>query len=154
MANEKNHSLKHGGGDVAKWGDPINMSCDAPETAHKLWIKEQGDCTNQGPAAQLTMLNHTLQKEASDLLCEAVEGMFRVTTTRRKKCSKLYCILAARVDDGDDAAWTQRNPRTGELDILRADRFYGGKKKRVSNVLDCKGMQVNIWNRAKQSRCL
>jgi hypothetical protein len=80
MQNEKNHSLKHGGGDVGKWGDPINMSCDAPETAHKLWIKEQGDCTNQGPAAQLTMLNHSLRKEASELLCEAVQGVFRITT--------------------------------------------------------------------------
>jgi hypothetical protein len=80
MANEKNHSLRHGGGDVAKWADPINMSCDAPENAHKLWIKEQGDCTNQGPAAQLTMLNHTLRKEASELLCEAAQGMFFFTT--------------------------------------------------------------------------
>ena len=80
MANEKNHSLRHGGGDVAEWGDPINMSCDAPENAHKLWIKEQGDCTNQGPAAQLTMLNHTLRKEASELLCEAAQGMFFFTT--------------------------------------------------------------------------
>jgi hypothetical protein len=60
------------------------MSCDAPETSHKLWIKEQGDCTNQGPAAQLTMLNHTLRKEASELLCEAAQGVFCFTTFRKK----------------------------------------------------------------------
>jgi hypothetical protein len=58
MDNEKNHSLKHCGRDVAKWLDPINMSCDAPETAHKLWIKEQGDCTNQGLASQVTQSPH------------------------------------------------------------------------------------------------
>jgi hypothetical protein len=28
------------------------------------------------------------------------------------------------VDDGDDTSWTQHNTRTGELDILRVDRFY------------------------------
>ena len=76
MHNEKNHSTKHGSGDVAKWADIVNMSCDAPETGHKFWIKEQGNCTNQGPAAQLTILNHTLRKEASELLCEATDGMF------------------------------------------------------------------------------
>jgi hypothetical protein len=25
MHDEKNHSLKHGGGDIAKYGDPINF---------------------------------------------------------------------------------------------------------------------------------
>ncbi len=42
MHNEKNHSMKHGGGDVAKYADIINMSCDAPEDCHKLWVKEPG----------------------------------------------------------------------------------------------------------------
>ena len=75
MHNEKNHSMKHGGGDIAKWADLINMSCEAPETGHKLHIKEPGGCTNQGPAAALTMMNHTLRKEASEFLCEAVQGI-------------------------------------------------------------------------------
>ncbi len=74
MHNEKNHSMKHGGGDIAKWADLINMSCEAPETGHKLHIKEPGG-TNQGPAAALIMMNHTLRKEASELLCEAVQGI-------------------------------------------------------------------------------
>ena len=68
MDNEKNHSMKHGGNDIAKYGDLINMSCDTPEEAHKYWIKEPGGCTNQGPRAALTMMNHALRKEASALL--------------------------------------------------------------------------------------
>ena len=78
MHNEKNHSMKHGSGDVAKWADVVNMSCDAPETGHKFWIKEQGGCTNQGPAAQLAMLNHSLRKEASESLCELQTGFFKI----------------------------------------------------------------------------
>ena len=61
-------------GDVARYCDAINVSCDAPEEAHKLWVKEQGVCTNQGPQAQLSMMLHSLHKEASALLCEAVQG--------------------------------------------------------------------------------
>ena len=77
MHNEKNHSIKHGGGDVAKYADIINMSCEAPEDGHKFWIKEPGGNTNQGPEAALTMMHHSLWKEAStllSLLCEGVQG--------------------------------------------------------------------------------
>jgi hypothetical protein len=59
---------------IAWRGDLINMSGEAPENGHKFWIKEPGGCTNQGPAAALTMMNHMLLKEASALLCEAVHG--------------------------------------------------------------------------------
>ena len=76
MHNEKNHSLKHGGGDIAKYGDPINMSCDAPEDGHKFWVKEPGGNTNQGPETALSMMQHSLRKEASALLCEGVQGIF------------------------------------------------------------------------------
>ena len=75
MHNEKNHSIKHGGGDIAKYGDPINMSCDAPEDGHKFWVKEPGGNTNQGPEAALSMMQHSLRKEASALLCEGVQGI-------------------------------------------------------------------------------
>jgi hypothetical protein len=51
------------------------MSAEAPETGHKFWIKEPGGNTNQGPKAALTMMNHMLNKEASQLLCEAVQGI-------------------------------------------------------------------------------
>ena len=74
MHNEKNHSMEHGGADVARWADLINMSGEAPEGGHKFWIKEPGGCTNQGPAAALTMMNHVLRKQASELLCEAIDG--------------------------------------------------------------------------------
>jgi len=74
MATGKNHSIKHTPGDVARYCDAINVSCEAPEEAHKDWVKKQGVCTNQGPEAQLSMMLHTLRKEASSLLCEAVQG--------------------------------------------------------------------------------
>jgi hypothetical protein len=76
MDNEKNHSIKHGSNDIAKYADLINMSCETPEDAHKFWIKEPGGCTNQGPEAALTMMHHALRKEASALLCEGVQGTF------------------------------------------------------------------------------
>ena len=74
MATGKNHSIRHTPGDVARYFDAINVSCDAPEEEHKLWVKEQGVCTNQGPQAQLSMMLHSLHKEASALLCKAVHG--------------------------------------------------------------------------------
>ncbi len=45
MHNEKNHSIKHGGGDVAKYADITNMSCETREDGHKFWIKESGGNT-------------------------------------------------------------------------------------------------------------
>ncbi len=74
MRNKKNHSIMYGGGDEAKYADIINTSCDAPEDGHKFWIKEPGGNTNQGPDAALTMMLHSLRKEASALLCEGVQG--------------------------------------------------------------------------------
>ncbi len=40
MATGKNHSIKHTPGDVARYGDAINVSCEAPEEAHKDWVKK------------------------------------------------------------------------------------------------------------------
>jgi hypothetical protein len=74
MATGKNHSIKHTPTDVVNYGDAINVSCEAPETAHKDWVKEQGVCANQGPHAQFTMMMHSLRKEAAALLCEGVQG--------------------------------------------------------------------------------
>ncbi len=80
MDNEKNHSIKHasGGNDIVRYGDLLNMSCETPEDAHKIWIKEPGGCKNQEPEAALTMMNHALRKEASlsALPCEGVQGTF------------------------------------------------------------------------------
>ena len=67
--------LDCGNGEHGAWlSDAINVSCEAPEDAHKIWVKQQGVCTNQGPQAQLSMMLHSLRKEASALLCEAVQG--------------------------------------------------------------------------------
>ncbi len=74
MHNEKNRSIMHGGGDVGKYGDIINMSCGAPEEGHKFWSKKSGGNTHQGSEAALTMMHHSLQKEVSALLCEGVQG--------------------------------------------------------------------------------
>ena len=52
------------------------MSCEAPETGHKEWVKKQGAEINQGPAIAFSMAQHTVRKEASALLCEAVQGAF------------------------------------------------------------------------------
>ena len=76
METEKNRSLKHAPNDIAKWGDSVNTSCEGPETGHKDWVKKQGGKTNQGPAVALSMAHHTMRKEASALLCEAVQGDF------------------------------------------------------------------------------
>ncbi len=74
MATGKNHSIRHTPTDVINYCDAINASCEAPETAHKDWVKEQGVCTNQGPHVQLTMMMHSLRKETAALLCEGVQG--------------------------------------------------------------------------------
>ncbi len=74
MVTGKNHSIKHTPSDVVRYCDAINVSCEAPETAYKNWVKEQGDCINQGPHVQMTMMLHSLRKEASAMLCEGVQG--------------------------------------------------------------------------------
>jgi len=120
MATGKNHSIRHTPGDVARYCDAINISCDAPEEAHKLWVKEQGVCTNQGPQAQLSMMLHSLHKEASALLCEAVQGnvcvlLFRISMAYPEYLSifDIFCILiiflfvTARIDDGDETLGSQ-----------------------------------------------
>jgi hypothetical protein len=42
MENEKMHSMVHSGDDVANFGDSINFSAEAPETAHKKMDKGTG----------------------------------------------------------------------------------------------------------------
>ena len=92
METEKNHSIKHAPNDIVKWGDSINMSCEAPETGHKEWVKKQGAKTNQGPAIAFSMALHTVRKEASVLLCEAVQGAL-VKYYAYFKYNTLLCIF-------------------------------------------------------------
>ncbi len=74
MHNEKNHSIKHGGGDICKYGDIINMSCDAPEDGHKLWTKEPGGNTNQGPDAALSAIDHDASLASESGQCPPLRG--------------------------------------------------------------------------------
>ena len=74
MATEKVHSIIHSPNDVAHFGHYLNYCCEAPEKGHKVWVGQQGEKTNQGPEAQLTMMIHSMRKEASAVLCEAVQG--------------------------------------------------------------------------------
>jgi hypothetical protein len=51
--------------------------CEAPEKGHKTWVGQQGGKTNQGPESQLSMMLHSVRKECSSLLCEAVQGKLK-----------------------------------------------------------------------------
>jgi hypothetical protein len=74
MGTEKVHSVIHSPNDVARFCHYLNHSCEAPEKGHKIWVGQQGEKTNQGPESQLSMMLHSLRKECSSLLCEAVQG--------------------------------------------------------------------------------
>ena len=60
--------------DVANYANPINCSSDGPEGGHKTWVHQQGLRTNQGSSSAKTLMTHSLNKEASQLLCHAVPG--------------------------------------------------------------------------------
>jgi hypothetical protein len=99
MPAGKNHSIMHTPGDVASYCDAINTSCDPLETAHKKWVKEQGVCTNQGDQLQLSIIIHSLHKEASSLLCEAVQGtllhaclLFTLVILMQHMQNMIFCI--------------------------------------------------------------
>jgi hypothetical protein len=61
-------------------------------------------------------------------------------------------VFAARVEDGDDPAWTQVSARTEERIVLRADRFHRRELQNPKDREECMGIQVNIWNTAKNRR--
>lgn len=135
MDTEKVHSIKHCAIEITNWANPINTCCDGPEGGHKLWVKGQGGNTNQGPSVSLSMMQQCVQKEASQLLCEAVQ---------------------ARVEDGNtDEEWLDKEGRQ-----LRADRWYNAHhdgsqlSQDSSSHGPCMGIRVNIWERAKARRYL
>ena len=129
MDTEKVHSIKHCHLDVSNYANPINCTCDGQEGGHKKWVKEQGDKTNQGSTTAMTMMTHTLNKEASQLLCDAV------------RC---------RVEDGyrpeDD--W-----KDSEGNSIPADRIWASGNDEIFFAGDtqgsCMGIKLNIWERAK-----
>ena len=138
MDSEKVHSIKHGHLDVINYANPINCSSDGPESGHKKWVKEQGAKTNQGVTAALTMMEHSVRKEASEMLCNAIQ---------------------TRVEEGSapQDEWTDSQDRP-----LHATRFWTKDDRdcepNESHDADdegpCMGIQINIWERAKVKRHL
>ncbi len=129
MDTEKVHGIKHCHVDVLNWANLINSSCDGPEAGHKTWIHQQGLKTNQGASSAKTLMTHSLNKEASQLLCDAM------------KC---------RVEDGDARA---EDWRDSNCNILPADRFWNTScdiTYAAYNEGPCMGIKkINIWERAK-----
>jgi hypothetical protein len=128
MDTEKVHSIKHCHVDVTNYANPINCCCDAPEGGHKKWVHEQGLNTNQGPSAAKTLMTHSLNKESSQLLCDA---------------------MRCQVEDGDPEAedWTD-----SAGNALPPDRFWNaGLETLIAADGEgvCKGIELNIWGRAK-----
>ncbi len=78
MATEKVHSVIHSPNEVACFCHYLNHCCEAPVKGHKIWVGQQGQKTNQGPETLLSMMLHSLRKECSALLCEGVQGEFRI----------------------------------------------------------------------------
>ena len=128
MDTEKVHSIKHGHVDVTNYANPINCCCDGPEGGHKTWVHQQGLRTNQGSSSAKTLMTHSLNKEASQLLCDAV------------RC---------RVEDGDATA---ENWMDSKGKALAPDRFWNVRIESFIAGDDegpCKGIELNIWERTK-----
>lgn len=128
MDTEKVHSIKHCHVDVSNWANPINCCCDGPEGGHKTWVHQQGLKTNQGASSAKTLMIHSLNKEASQLLCDA---------------------MRCRLEDGDDSGepWTDFAGRE-----LAPDRFWKSSMDEMISADDegpCMGIELNIWERAK-----
>jgi hypothetical protein len=133
MDTEKVHSIQHCHVDVTIYANPLNCCCNGPEGGHKTWVHEQGLKTNQGSSSTKTLMTHSLNKEASQLLCDAV---------------------LCRVEDGDASAenWTDSK---GEA--LAPDSFWSsGIESEIAGDDEgpCKGIELNIWERAKMIFCI
>ena len=84
------HSIRHVANDIARWADTVNTNTEAPEGGHKKWVKGQGGKTNQGPAANLSMMTHTVRKAASALCCEGVQGKIMIIVLIQHKQHNLH----------------------------------------------------------------
>ena len=159
MTDGKNHSIIHTPADFAGYGDAIKITCDPPEEAHKTWVKEQGVCTNQGPQVQLSMMLHSLRKEASALLCEAVQAfkvVFSVAvdflvhiicflhiqhilhiTNTILHCLQLELMMAKRVTTG-------RLLITGQVFLFPSEPIAGSKETRIQ-ILKSKAVVMLVF---------
>ena len=85
MDTERVHSIKHCHLDVTNYANPINCCCDGQEGGHKTWVHQQGLKTSQGPSAAKTMMTHSLNKEASQLLCDAMRCLVEDGDTKAEE---------------------------------------------------------------------
>jgi len=77
MGTDKVHFMKHAATQILNWGDIINCSAEPSEITHKVWVKGQGDNTNQGPSSAKTMMRHSQSKVAAQECAHAIAGMCR-----------------------------------------------------------------------------
>ena len=163
------HSIKHAPNDIARYGDTENLNVEGPEKSHKEWVKRQGGKTNQGSTSHRTMMVHSLRKEASNLLCEAVQGLYPLhilhilyisaycayfKTSEYPRCFLISFHQTARVDDDDPGygsdAWTTTESRSGQARELRADRWHRTRPEEVIDGEDRSGIRCQIWERGKK----
>jgi hypothetical protein len=127
MDTEKVHSIKHCHLDVINYANPINRCCDGPEGGHRKWVLQQGLKTDQGSTMAKTMMTHSLNKEASLLLCDT---------------------MRFRVEDGDATA---ENWEDSQGDSFPADLFWNlASKCNIAAYYEgpCMGIELHIWERA------
>jgi len=75
MGTDKVHFMKHSATQILNWGSIINCSAEASEITHKIWVKGQGDNTNQGPSSAKTMMRHSQSKAAAQECAHAIAGV-------------------------------------------------------------------------------
>ncbi len=125
---EKAHSIKHCHVDVTNYANPINCCCDGPEGGHKINVHQQGLRKNQGVNSAITIMTHSLNREASQLLCDA---------------------MTCQVENGDASA---ENWKDSSARALAPDRFWNQTMASMiasDNAGPCLGIELNIWERAK-----
>jgi hypothetical protein len=128
LDTEKVHSIKHCHLDVINFANPINCCCNGPAGGHRKWVHQQELKTNQGSTSAKTMMTHSLNKEASLLLCDAME-----------------CLL----ENGDATA---ENREDSHGVSLPADRFWNIASEcniAADDEGPCMGIELNIWERVK-----
>ncbi len=128
MDTEKVHPIKHCHIDITIFANPMNCCCDGPEGGHKTWVHQQGLRTNQGSTSAQTLMTHTLNKEASELLCD---------------------VMTCRLEDGDVDA---RHWKDSDGSELAPDRFWNSSMESMiaaDKAGPCLGIELNIWERAK-----
>jgi hypothetical protein len=117
MDKEKVHYIKHCHVDVTNYANPQIWCCDGSKagirlgsisTDSALTQIQQGLRINQGSSPAMTLITHSLNKEASQLLCDAMQ---------------------CRIEDGDATAeiwtdWSLLEPRSREPDFCQHCRRH------------------------------